>query len=342
PDASSKVDFTGRAGGLAPVTIQGHAMPLRHDLDTDVTLKIHGADLTDFTPYTGKYLGYTVQKGKLEVDARLRIQQRKLDAENAVKLDQFYLGDKVDSPEATHLPVKLGLALLRDRHGVIAIDLPIQGSLDDPDVKYGKLVWHAIFNVLGKVAASPFTLIGKLVGGDAGDLSQVAFEPGSDALGTAATAKLQALAKALAERPALRLEVEGLAEPAADGGAFRKAGLEALLARTRAAALKQAEPTPVPIAERDRWVKAAFDAAFPAAKPAKGIPTEPPPPPAEMERRLLDRIPVDPAQLAALADARAKRVIAWLLGTGKADPARVFQVREGDKAPAPAVVFTLK
>lgn len=343
PEATSKVDFKGRAGGLAPVTIQGHAMPLRHDLDTDVTLKIQGADLTDFTPYTGKYLGYAVQKGKLDVDAHLRIQQRKLDAENAVKLDQFYLGDKVASPDATHLPVKLGLALLRDRHGVIAIDLPIQGSLDDPDFKYGKLVWHAIFNVLGKVATSPFTLIGKLFGGEAGDLSQVAFAPGSDALDAAATAKLQALAKALAERPALSLEVVGVADPAADGAALRQAGLEALLRRTRAAALKLPdEGAPVPAPERDRWITAAFEATFPAPKPAKGAPAAPPPPVAEMTSRLLDTIPVDPAALAALADARAKRVIGWLLDTGKADPARVFQVSNQGQAPAAVVVFTLK
>jgi hypothetical protein len=343
PEATSKVDFTGRAGGLAPVTIQGHAMPLRHDLDTDVTLKIHGADLTDFSPYTGKYLGYTVQKGKLEVDAHLRIQQRKLDAENAVKLDQFYLGDKVASPDATHLPVKLGLALLRDRHGVIAIDLPIQGSLDDPDFKYGKVVWHAIFNVLGKVATSPFTLIGKLFGGDAGDLSQVAFAPGSEALDAAATAKLQALAKALAERPALSLEAVGIADPAADGAALRKAGLEALLRRTRAAALKlPEEDAPVPAPERDRWLRAAFEAAFPAPKAAKGAPAAPPPPPTEMASRLLDTIQVPPATLDALADARAKRVIGWLLDTGKADPARVFQVRNQGQAPAAAVAFTLK
>ncbi len=343
PEASSKVDFTGRAGGLAPVTIQGHAMPLRHDLDTDVTLKIHGADLTDFTPYTGKYLGYTVQKGKLDVEARLRIQQRKLDAQNAVKLDQFYLGDKVASPDATHLPVKLGLALLRDRHGVIAVDLPIQGSLDDPDIKYGKLVWKAIFNVLGKIATSPFTLIGKLVGGDAGDLSQVPFAPGMDTLDAAATTRLKALAKALTERPALRLEAEGGFDAAQDGAALRRAGLEALLRRTRAAALKLPDDgTAVPATERDRWIKMAFGAAFPSAPVAKGSQPPPPPPPSEMENRLLDAVKVDPADLTDLADRRAKRVLGWFLDTAQADPDRVFQVRDTGLAKGAVVAFNLK
>ncbi|MBK9795108.1 MAG: DUF748 domain-containing protein [Holophagaceae bacterium] len=341
PEATSKVDFRGRAGGLAPITITGHAMPLRNDLDTDVRLKIQGADLTDFTPYTGKYLGYTVRQGKLNVDARLRIDHRNLKAENAVKLDQFYLGDKVDSPEATGLPVKLGLAILRDRRGVIAFDLPVEGSLDDPDVKYGKLVWKAVFGLLGKIATSPFTLIGSLFGGDAGDLSSLAFAPGGSSLEPAATAKLQALAKALQERPELRLEAEGGADADQDGAALRKAALEALLRRTRRAGLKLSEEAPLPPTERERWLRAAFETAFPAPKEAKGAKPVPPPPPAEMEQRLLGGLKVESADLALLADARAKAVLAWLLDTAKADPTRVFQVRTG-QAKGAVVAFALK
>jgi len=341
PDVASKVDFRGRAGGLAPITITGHAMPLRSDLDTDVALRIQGADLTDFTPYTGKYLGYTVQKGKLDVAARLRIDHRQLKAENAVKLDQFYLGDKVESPDATGLPVRLGLAILRDRRGVIAFDLPVEGSLDDPDIKYGKLVWKAIFGLLGKIATSPFTLLGNLFGGDAGDLSSLAFVPGQSTLDAAATAKLGALAKALQERPELRLEAEGAVDEAQDGGALRRAAMEALLRRTRAQALKLTEEAPVPGPERERWLKAAHDAAFPAPKPAKEAQPLPPPPPAEMEQRLLGTLKVDASDLAQLADARAKVVLGWLLHTAKADPARVFEIQTG-KAKGAAVGFTLK
>ena len=341
PDVASKVDFTGKAGGLAPITITGHAMPLRNDLDTDVALKIQGADLTDFSPYTGKYLGYTVQKGKLNVDARLRIDHRQLKAENAVQLDQFYLGDKVQSPVATGLPVKLGLAILRDRKGVIAFDLPIQGSLDDPDVKYGQLVWKAVFGLLGKIATSPFALIGNLFGSDAGDLSSVAFAPGSSSLDAAATAKLQSLAKALVKRPALSLEAEGTMDVDQDGAALRKAALETLLAQTRAQALKLAEPSPVPLAERERWLRVAFAATFPAVPEPKGTKPTPPPPPAELEQRLLSNLKMDPADLDALADARTKAVIAWLLNTAKADPARVFEVQTG-KAKGAVVAFSLK
>ncbi len=341
PEAASKVAFTGKAGGLAPITITGHAKPLRSDLDTDVTLKIRGADLTDFTPYTGKYLGYAVQKGKLDVDARLRIDHRNLKAENAVKLDQFYLGEKVPSPEATHLPVKLGLAILRDRKGVIAFDLPIEGSLDDPDVKYGKLVWKAVFGLLGKIATSPFTLIGKLFGSETGDLSSVTFAPGASSLDAAATAKLQSLAKALHERPELRLEAEGAVAMEQDGAALRKAALEALLRQTRTKGLKLAEEGSVPAAERERWLKLAFEGAFPPPKEVKDAKPTPLPPPAEMEQRMLGAVGVDPAALDQLADARAKGVLAWLLNTAKADPERVFQVRSG-QAKGAVVAFTLK
>jgi hypothetical protein len=264
-----------------------------------------------------------------------------LKAENAVKLDQFYLGEKVESPDATHLPVKLGLAILRDRKGVIAFDLPIEGSLDDPDVKYGKLVWKAIFGLLGKIATSPFTLIGKLFGGEAGDLSSVAFVPGASALDTAATAKLQGLAKALQERPELRLDVEGAVDDAQDGGALRKAALEALLQRTRMTSLKLPEAVPMPPSERERWVKVAYATAFPASPSAKGEKPAPPPPPAEMEQRLLGTLKVGAPELAQLADIRAKAVLDWLLNTAKADPERVFQVREG-KAQGAVVGFALK
>ncbi|WLT32373.1 DUF748 domain-containing protein [Geothrix sp. PMB-07] len=341
PEAASKVLFKGKAGGLAPITISGRAMPLRNDLDTDVALRIQGADLTDFTPYTGKYLGYTVQKGKLDVDARLRIDHRKLKSENAVKLDQFFLGDKVESPEATHLPVKLGLAILRDRKGVIGFDLPVEGSLDDPDVKYGKLVWKAIFGLLGKIATSPFTAIGHLFGSDAGDPSVLTFTPGTAALDAAATAKLQGLAKALVERPALRLEAEGAVDADQDGAALRRAAFEALLRQTRRQGLGAADDTPVPATERERWVRAAFESAFPAPKPEKGAQPVPPPPLAEMEQRLLSRVTVDPAALDQLADARAKAVLGYLLNTAKADPERVFEVQTG-KAKGAAVVFSLK
>ncbi|HET8715644.1 MAG TPA: DUF748 domain-containing protein, partial [Holophagaceae bacterium] len=343
PAAVSTVDLKGLAGGLAPLTIQGRAMPFRTDQDTDVTVKIDGSDLADFDPYVRKYIGRTVQKGKLHLDARVAIQHRGLDVLAKAKLDQFYLGDKVDSPDATHLPVKLALALLRDRSGAIDLELPVQGSLDDPDIKYGKLVWKAIFNLLGKVAASPFTLLGNLFGGGA-DLSFLAFEPGASRLTPEAQAKLQGLVKALTERPDLQLEVEGAADPAADGAALRRASLDQLIQATAWARLKRkageaAAFTP-DADQRAAAVKALFLAAHPPDPKAKA----PEPPLPEMEQRLLADQPVDAAALDALAQARAKATLAALQQL-QAPQDRVFETRntrEGADAHQARVWFAVK
>ena len=320
PAAVSTVDIKGLAGGLAPLSIQGRAMPFRTDQDTDVTVKIDGSDLADFDPYVRKYIGRPVQKGKLGVDAHVAIQHRKLDVLAKAKLDQFYLGDKVDSPDATHLPVKLALAMLRDRHGVIDLELPVQGDLDDPDIKYGKIVWKAIFNVLEKVATSPFTMLGKLFGSGE-DLSFLAFAPGSDQLGPDAHAKLAALVKSLEERPDLQLSVEGEAGPGgADGAAQRRTELDRKLAGV--------------------GMRQLFFSTFPPDPKAK----TPEPPAAEMEQRLLAAQPVDTAALADLAQRRAKAVLAALQAL-QAPQDRVFQTmgtRTGDEADQSKVWFAVQ
>lgn len=321
PDSQSVVDFKGLAGGVAPMRLQGRAMPLRKDQDTDVTITIKASELTDFSPYAGKFLGYTIRKGKLDLDAHVLIKQRELKAQLNTRMDQFYLGDKVASPDAVKLPMKLALAILRDRRGVIDLDLPISGNLDDPNLHYGRIILHAVLNVMTKVAASPFTLLAKLGGTPDRDLSYVAFPAGSAVPDPLAATKVQALAKALEERPELSLEAEGSADPQADGAALKQERLEQTLLR-----LKPAAPggslTPE---ERGRCLRLAFVRAFPAVAPT------PQPPPAEMEQRLLGTFAVSADDLRELAAARAKALIG-LLVEGKVDPGRLFAVSGGERA----------
>jgi hypothetical protein len=336
PDTASTLDVHGLAGEVAPVHIQGRAVVLRQDKDTDVTLQIQGSELSDFSPYAGKYLGYTIHKGKLEVDAHIRIQERKLDSQFRNRLDQFYLGEPTQSPDATHLPVKLALAILRDRHGVIALDLPVQGSLDDPDFRYGGIVWKAALNVLTKIVASPFTLLGKLVSAGDQDLSYVTFAPGSAVLDPEAVAKIQALAKALEERPALSLEAEGAVDPGMDGAALRRRALDQKLMALRdgkvpsmgGAEVESASIPPLTNEDRQHWLPVAYRAAFP---PAPGAPSTLPAPPAEMEQRLLETFPVAAGDLLRMADDRAKALIRKL-GEAHVDPARLFEVKGGERA----------
>jgi hypothetical protein len=335
PDDTSSLELKGLVGGLAPILIQGQAMPLRHDKDTDITVKISGADLTDFSPYAGQQVGYAIQEGKLDLFARVRIQDRKLKIEDKLRLDRFYLGDKVPSPEATRLPVKLGLALLRDRKGVIELEVPVDGSLDDPDIHYGRMVWKALFNALGKVVASPFTLISKLVGSDA-DLSHAAFAPGSSILEAGEQKKLTDLAKALQERPELRLEVESTTD-GSDEATLRHRQLEALLRRAEWKARKpkdqeRPEKDSLDPSERERALRAAFEAAFPAPPTPDAKPVAPPPI-AEMEQRLLGTLVVNPEELRSIAEARSLAAITALKQSG-VDPSRIFEVRGSETARA--------
>lgn len=344
PEGQSQLLITGRAGEMGTIRVEGRAMPLRHDKDTDIAVQIVGANLTDFSPYAGKYLGYAIREGKLDVQARVRIQDRKLEVQDRTRLDHFYLGDAVASPEATHLPVKLGLALLRDRQGLIDLEVPADGSLDDPNIHYGRMVWHAILNALGKVVASPFTLVSKLYGAGA-DLSAATFPPGASVLSPEEAAKLDKLVQALHERPELRLEVEGTTEPETDGAALRQAALERLLCQVQQDRSPKPpslpkEALPLTAAQRKDCLLIAYQRAFPDAKGTK----TPPLPLADQEQRLLSTLALAPQALRDLADARTRTAVGLLLQDPRVAATRIFVVQGSPaaKAGGSRVAFTLK
>jgi hypothetical protein len=225
--ARAEVDLTGRLG-LAPLKVSGQINPLGGDAFTDVKVTFTGIELPPFTPYSGKFAGYTIDKGKLSLDLAYHLSARKLAAENKVVVDQFYLGQSVESPDAVKLPLKLALAILRDRDGRILIDLPIRGNLDDPDFKYGKAVMHTLGTLIVKAATAPFAMLGGLFGGGH-DLSAVDFATGSAEFGEESLARLDGLIKALTERPGLSLEISSQPQRELDLAGLREAQLDALL-----------------------------------------------------------------------------------------------------------------
>lgn len=187
------------------------------------------------TPYSGRFAGYKINKGKLSVDVTYKIERRKLTAEQRFVVDQLQLGDPVDSPDAVHLPLKLAVALLKDRNGVIDVPLPISGSLDDPQFKVGPIIWHAVVNLLAKVATAPFAALGRLFGGSHGeDMKYIDFAPGSAELDDASKEKLTSLSKALHEHTQLQLDVPIVFSKDLDGPALAKKRLnQKLVARAR-------------------------------------------------------------------------------------------------------------
>ena len=287
--ARADVDLTGRLG-LAPLRITGRINPLGGDAFTDLKVTFTGIELPPFTPYSGRFTGYAIAKGKLSFSLGYRLSARMLEGENQVQLDQFYLGETIDSPDAVKLPYKLALALLRDRNGRIELALPVRGNLDDPDFKYGRVVWQTLRNLVVKAATAPFALLGGLFGGGH-DLSAVEFASGSAALGGEARARLDGLARALTERPGLSLEIDSAPAPALDDAGLRAAKLDAALkarkiralAQTSTAAIDPATVTLTP-EEIARLLAAAYVEAFPpspAGTTAEGkrlvVGTVPPP-----------------------------------------------------------------
>ncbi|MFV9645868.1 MAG: DUF748 domain-containing protein, partial [Desulfobacterales bacterium] len=210
--ARADVLLEGKVDKYAPVKISGQINPLSEDAYTDLALSFKNIELATFTPYSGKFAGYAIKKGKLSLDLKYKVSEDLLIGENEIFVDQLTFGERIDSPDATTLPVRLAIALLKDREGRIDIDLPVRGDLSDPEFSYGRIVVNALVNLITKIVTSPFAALANLVGGDGEELSFVEFEFGSAGLLAGQIRKLDNLAKALYERPALRLEIKGVAD----------------------------------------------------------------------------------------------------------------------------------
>ncbi len=221
------VDMRGKVDGVAPVAISGKLNPLGTSAFVDITVDFRGIDLQPGAgPYVGKFVGRELTRGSLNVAIKAKLDDRKLDTNNVVTLDQFFLGGNTNSPEATKLPVGLALALLRDTEGKIVVDLPVRGSLDDPNFKIGRVVIRVLTNILTKAATSPFSLLGAAFGGGGDELGWQDFEAGSAAPSEEGIKKLDTVAKALGARPALNLDIAGAYDPVLDGAALRLDRLE--------------------------------------------------------------------------------------------------------------------
>ena len=216
PQAAS-VDIKGKVDKYAPVSIAGKLTPFDPMNSLDIATSFHNVELTTLTPYSGKFAGYRIRKGRLNLDLHYQIEKGQLNAENKLLLEDLQLGEKVDSKDAVDLPVRLAVALLKDTKGNIDIQLPVQGNLNDPQFSVMPIVWQTLRNLVLRAAQAPFKFIGGLVGGGSSDLGQVQFAAGSSELDAAAQKSLDTLASALKKRPALLLEVEGTSARNSDG-----------------------------------------------------------------------------------------------------------------------------
>jgi hypothetical protein len=325
----ANVNLVGKVGRTAPFKIVGKINPLSEDAFTDLIITLSGMDLRPTGPYSSKYVGYELSKGKLSLDLKYKVSEKVLEAENLVHVDQLTFGEKTDSSEAISLPVPLVVGLLKDRKGLIEIDMPIRGNLDDPDFQYGKVVISTLLNLLTKVVASPFALMGKLIPGDssAEDLEFIEFQPGSASLVEDEVKKLDALEKALEERAGLRLDIKGTTDSTLD-----RAALQAMKLRTQLFAMQggansdQEELSP----KVEQRLLEKLYAKLPLPDPAT-TPTESSQPTVEeMRRKLSAAIPISEKEFEALARQRAEAIRNRLLERGVLTEERVMLLDAGE------------
>ena len=227
PKSRATIKLDGQVDKYSPVEISGTSSLLAATEHSDIKLAFRNMELTTFNPYSGKFAGYDISKGKLTTELSYKIEQRQLEAEHHVIVDQLEFGDATHSKDAAPLPIKLAVALLKDRRGVIDLELPVRGSLDDPEFRYGKIVWSVLGNILTKIVTAPFAAIGSMFGGGA-ELSYLDFPAGTAELTPRATGKLDTLGKALADRPQLKLDVP-VTVADADRAALARSALAARL-----------------------------------------------------------------------------------------------------------------
>lgn len=314
----ASMELRGSYDDVAPLTLSAKINPLSTKPYLDLQSEIKGIELTSFSTYSGKYAGYAIDKGKLSLFVKYKIENDQLSAENRIFLDQLTFGDAVESPDATKLPVKLAIALLKNRNGEIDINLPISGSLNDPQFSIGGLVVKVIVNLLVKAVTSPFALIGSMFG-DSEELSFVEFDTGRSSINAEAQKRLENLAKALVDRPALKLEIEGRIDSELD-----REGLKSARIDRKVRAVKREDLTKSGVESASDGRVEVSDEEYPALlervyraekfpKPrnmvgmVKSLPVE------EMEKLILANSTVDDDDLLDLGNRRAKSVRDWLV-----------------------------
>lgn len=348
-DSRALVDLHGQVDPFAPVAITGALNVLGPVLHVDLALDFQNIELSIFNPYSGKFAGYNVTKGKLTTDLSYKVDGRALDAKHHVKIDQLEFGEKTDSKAAVSLPIKLAVALLKDRNGVIELDVPVSGSLDDPKFSVWPVVWHFVGTLLIKAVTAPFALLGSLFGGGP-DLQFIDFHPGAAALDPASGDKIKSIVSALKARPQLKLEVPIAAVPEIDRPALVQAKFLSDVHAEQSAAPPRKEGAPAdlskypPLDQLDAQTrlnlltrlyikKAGHPPEFPIVDGKQPKADLTAAKIAYLQGELIARTAVTDEELAALAQQRAQALQQALLADTGVDPARVFLVAS-DKAKA--------
>jgi hypothetical protein len=329
PENPGKLRINGVVDKSAPFKITGELDPFRGDLFLDISAKITGIDLPIFSPYSGKYLGYVIEKGKLSADISYDLKEGELKAENNIFLDQFSLGKKIESQDALDIPLTLAIALLKNQRGEIDLNLPINGSFNDPEFNLGGVITDTFVNLITKAVASPFALLSSLAG-DGEELSEINFLPGYGKVEPEIERRLQMLSKALADRPGLKLEITGYADLKNDLNGLKQEILDQKIRAQKL--LKGAEKLEsgdslqdisIEPEEYEDFLKLIYEEEkFDTSNNERGFTKSTSI--SEMEQLILSNINAGDEELRQLAEQRGKTARDWLVEKGGISSDRVF------------------
>ncbi len=349
-EMQADVDLRGQLENHSPLSIQGKVNPLSQDLFADLTLSFKDIDLTPMTPYSGTFLGYVIDTGKLHLDLNYSIKEQQINATNKVMIDQFVFGETVESDKATSLPVAFAIDLLKDSNDEIHLDIPVSGDMSDPEFSIGGVILTVLKNLLVKAATSPFSLLTSALGGSE-DFTSITFNAGETILAEEQAIKLEELAKMLTKRPGLILEISGFADKEQDPEGYRRKQLEQ---RLLAVKQRQAEGTGTSPTEQviaiseeeypETLLSVYKEAEFPRPRNFVGILKKIPV--SEMKKLLLANIRVEEEQLQQLAKERAMAVRDTLVLSNEEIKPRLF-LKKADiyqppkNAPASRVEFNI-
>ncbi|WP_237490225.1 DUF748 domain-containing protein [Pseudomonas syringae] len=329
------VNIEGKVDRYAPVTIKGSLNPFDPMASLDITTSFKRVELTNLTPYSGKFAGFRIRKGRLNLDLHYLITKGQLKAQNKVLVEQLQLGERVDSPDALDLPIRLAVALLKDTKGRISLELPIEGDLNNPQFSVMPIVWQTLRNLVLRAAQAPFKMLGGLVaGGSSEDLGSVSFAPGASDLSAEAQKALDKLSVALKERPDLKLEIEGTSAASSDGPLIAQQRLEReyqytyykILQRRGDKVPARAGLIEVPEEEKAPMLEGIYRTRLKQQPPAEWASLGKEQRAAQMRAAVLKFWSSNEVLLRELGQSRASSIKDYLVDKGKLEDARVYFV----------------
>ena len=329
---SADVSIQGNVDDYAPLEITGKINPLQEELYTDIKINLKELELSPFTPYSGKFIGRAIEKGKLSLNLEYRIDKNVLTAEDKLLFDQLTMGKDMESPDAQNIPIDLVISILQDRKGKIHLDVPISGRLDDPDFSLKNVIVQTFLNIVEKAATSPFDLIAGIAGGGE-ELQYIEFQPGADGIDDKGGQKLDAVITVLYERPGLKLGLTGYIDEQQDRTGLQTMALDQKIKNRKRLALIADGQSPGPVEQIEISAAEYPDYLKQVASEEMDMDFEEGTPLETMKEQIRNRIAVNDSDLRLLAINRAKSVRAYILRDDRIEPERLFLSEAASLAP---------